>query len=440
VNAIGNFYPDAVVREVMLKFIEQNPDIDVDSSGTTEQIAVGLSIRFQEKLSRDDMCKCDRCAGEAPDTLEACPFCGLGGEVTPGDVAESPEPRITEDAAGGTNEQQNDASGSTGGETSAPAKKKKSSSKKDKKKEGGEATAEQEQASTDAIPAEVVSAEPPKEDEDMRAAAAAKVTPGDQKLVQVQGKGAAMKPYTTKDLDDAVKDVLEAKASTFVSSIELGTKILDINVRQLWKLRVDAKGKAKYTSFDAFLHHELKISDSMAYSLMGMARKYGNDAAARKIGATKFTLILKAPPEDREALKQDAVDNNLSKRELEKKVQDAKKKRGYTGETEKARAGAKGAEAKAAKKAAAQKAVERQSDKITIAVVEGRKTVKLYAKPASLRNLDMNDLKRAKTLDAMPFGRFELGNETVLYLSIQKTDQGLVSVLDFRREASAAAE
>lgn len=383
VNKLGGFFVDKVDGAAMRDFIKKN-GVDVDVEGASdEQIALSLTVHFQNVTpDANDLCQCDHCHGVAPEALDACPFCAFQGtiiEAGPGTASpelDEPAPKKTKDKA------------------AAPAKAK-----------------EEE-------PTMVVNG---------------------QTLVKVNGKGGkgkgkgageAMmaKPVIgEKELDAAVFEVIELKTKTFSSYFDLCEKVRDINQRQLWKLRLNDKGKQRYTGFDAFVQVELHMTANYAYGLIDVAKGFTADEMS-KIGMTKAVLLMKAAPEDRERLKEKAP--KVSRRELAEEVAESRKKTGHDKGNQQAKAGKKSAEARAKKKAAAKPV---PADRVTIAVTEGRKTVKLYAKPPSMRNLDITQCKRAKTLDAQPFGIVELTNEITMHILIVKTDNGIEAKLDMRR-------
>jgi hypothetical protein len=401
-NKIGNFYVNRISGDVMRKFIEtEKIAIDDLLVMTDEQIGVALTTHFQGTTKREDMCKCDDCGGEAPDSVEACPFCGLVAEVY-ADGETATEEKAPEESTPVIEAEVVEDSDEPKSKKKAKTSSKKKTSSKDK--EETMASAEKSTANGAGKSGE---------------------------LVQVKGKGAAMSKLTEKDLDQAVKDVIKLKTGAVTSVLELGHKILEINTKQLWKLRVDDEGKARYTGFDAFCHNELNLSPSYAYTLMNQAKDFSPEDIAR-LGRSKIALILKAPPEDRKAV-QEKAEKGAPVRELSKEVKKLREEKGYSGESKKAKAGAKGGKAKAKKAASSKKPA---GDKITIASIEGRKTIKLYDKPATLRNLDLSQCKRATGLQKTPFGVIELANEVTMYISIQKTDAGLVAVVDTRRTTS----
>lgn len=416
VNAIGGFYVGKVDEKVMRTFIKSvGAKVEIDGSSTTEQIAVALTLHFREVTKDpDDFAKCDECGGEAPDAynavmLENCPFCGI--ESDPVDAADAGDDDSSVDVvetAGASSSNEDDGDGEDGGADAGDSKDEPEVDAKpaaSKKKAKAERPAKESTAMT--TTAHVNGKANGK-------STALATTPK-------AGKGALAK-FTDRDLDKAVEEVIRLKTVGAQNYYELGQKILEINEKNLWKLRVDEDNKARYSGFDAFVHHELKMSSTNAFNMIAWARQYSEKDVAQ-MGRTNAALIMKAPPEDRKALTELAK-AGASRRTIEKKVTEAKKKRNYEGGSARAKAGAKGAKARAEKIAKTKTVAQ---DKITIAKIEGLKKIKLYAKPASLKNLDFTQLKRAKALGDEPFGKLELANGVVMYVHIVKEKDGTLS-------------
>lgn len=383
VNALGGFYPDKVEGKVMRAFVKEQKIklAGVDADTTDEQLALSLTMHFRESLAEDDMCKCERCGGEGPDDLEACPFCGLESAT---DDEEADEADEADDE-----------------EADAP---------------------EPEPSASNVVDVSTAKA---------KKAAAAKKDPAHKAtstaLAKAEPTTMATKA-TEKDLDDAVEEVVQLKTNAAESYWELGKKVREINKRGLWKLRKTEDGKVRYSSFEAFCHHELHMTSGNAYQLMAAAGEFTKDDI-QAMGHSKAALILKAAPEDRKALAE-AAKKGASARTIREGVNKSKKERGYEGATEAAKRGSKGAV-----KTSAASAVKQ--DKITIAKIEGTHVVKLYAKPASMKNLDLDACKRAKGIKDVPFGRMELANGVVMYVSIQVGRDGFLQAkMDTRREST----
>lgn len=420
VNSIGGFVVDKVQADVMRSALIRHevPADRVDPTlETAEQLAVALTIYFRETVSEDDLCKCERCGGEGPATDESCPFCGLVASVD----ESKPEPKkksetviempSNEGAVHDTDPTNVESLAVQVGaeEDAAPKKRKKSTTGAKKEDPMTTTTTTTTKANGKAL------ATVPKK----KGLAVVK-----EDAITVEGTEVI---YTVTDLDRSLERIRVLKATAAASVWALGQELRDVREKKLWKFRLTAKGKAMYTSFDQFCEQEARLSSTHAYSLIEIAENFSEQEVG-EFGTSKLTLLLKVAPEDRPALKETA--KKSSKRALAKEVATVVRERG----------GAKKKNPKhseAAKKGAAAKhsASASKGDKITVAAIEGRKTVKLYAKPESIRNIDWKSLRRAKTIDAQPFGKLELGNEVSMLFAIVKTDDGLDLVVNIRRES-----
>jgi hypothetical protein len=400
VNSIGGFYVERISADVMRAFLAESeiaPDRVDPSCETAEQLGVALTLYFREAISEEDLCKCERCGGEGPATHPSCPFCGLLAAADPTNVEPLAAKMAADDAA-------------------TPAKKK---NKKTTPDAAEVPTKKEEETMTTTATVESGKGKKGKK----TTTALATVPKGT--IAPVEAKGAIVEGtevvYSVGDLDRALQRIEVLKATASCSVWALGQELREVKEKKLWKFRV-TKGKAAYTSFDQFCENEAKLSSTHAYSLIEIAENF-SEKDVQEFGTSKLTLLLKVAPEDRPALKESA--KKKSKRQLASEVSKVVKERG----------GAKKKNPKhsaAAKKGAAAK--HAKSDKITIAMIEGRKTVKLFAKPESIRNIDWKALKRAKTIDAQPFGKLELTNEVSILLAVVKTEEGLEIVANIRRD------
>ena len=217
---------------------------------------------------------------------------------------------------------------------------------------------------------------------------------------------------TTAKLDEAVAEVIRLKGAAATGFHQLGLKLKELFDSGLWKTRTDDAGKMKYKSFDAFAHHELQINANQAYSLMDMARNYSPEQVA-VLGRSKIRLLMQVGPEDRKELEAKVAKDGTSKRELEKEVRKIKKEKGHrnpnraTGSTTQGKGGGR----------------KPAEEKITVASVLGKQTVKLFKKPTGSK-FDWKDLPRAKRFADKPFGREELPNGIVVYYTLTENAAG----------------
>lgn len=435
-NAIGGFIVDKIDGEVMRAYVQKNElenVVDIDETVPDEQLGISLALYFTGlNIPVKKQVRCDACHGVSSADEETCPFCGDGGS----DDASEDEDEEEEVAAAKSDESQPDAVAAVDDEDDEPVEAAAADDEDDEEGEDEE-EAEDPDGGDDA-----------EEEEEAVAAAPAKKTKkkGTSKMATTEAvvNGAATKKtskgltkggsvgmaVTAKDLDRAVAEVIELKSNAAESYWHLGKKLIEINEKQLWKLRVKENGKAAYNGFDAFCQHELNMSANHAYKAIQCAQGYETPDEVRELGHTKAALLLQAAPEDRKKLTAKAK-AGATKRQLEKDVKESRaKKGGPLSAKQQSKAGAKAAVSKA-------KTAALRSEKISIANIEGLKTVKLYKKPDSLRGVVFTDLPRAHKLSDQPIGRYEMTNGVVQYFTILAKDGELVIRIETRREAGS---
>lgn len=446
-NMVGGFLVDKVDDDVMRRYISEH-ELEVDTDVTAEQLAVALYSHFKETVEENDLVRCDNCEGVSGATETMCPFCGDTGDVEDEEVSASGE-EAEEETAEETEEE---------APKQEEAVKKKAEETEEEETEETEETEEAEEAEETEEETTTDTEEASEEEEpevqaaqvvrrrgrppgvkNKKAAVAAPVEKKKMSTAQVNGVSSVKKSVelvktkssslSARALDHAVADVKRLKGSSAESYWELANKILEINTKQLWKLRLDDNGKSRYRSFDAFVHAELNMSPQHAYSAMDIAKGYETAEEIREIGATKALLLLKVAPEDRKKLTAKAK-AGATARELKQDVKKSRAEKGSPkGDSPKAKAGAKGAATKA-------KVNEVKSEKITIASIEGSKTIKLYKKPESLRALDFSTLTRAQNIKDQPFGRYEMANGVVQYFSVINKEGVWCLKIETRREVT----
>ncbi len=340
-----------------------------------ETIVLRLAAHFKEHFKKTDLIECDVCEGESPSDYDCCPFCG-----------ESDESRSTDDE-----------------EKTPPA------------------AAAQPPPASKAAKAPKAPKETRSKAEIATAALAAPPTNGLAKRSTASAKVVVVDPDEAR-LDKAVAEVHRVKQEAAASAWELGAKIGAVYDDQLWKLRKDEKGAPKYKGFDPFCAAELTITPRTAYRLMDVAKNFA-ETDVKAFGTAKLGLLLMAPEEDRPAIK-DKIAAGASKKEVAAEVGKARTARGVERMTTPGRK----------EMPAGEKARAPRQEKITVASIVKKRTVPLYGKPSS-RKADLADLKRAKRMGDVPWGRMELENKVVMYFQIREDAGGqLELIVDTRRE------
>lgn len=355
---------------------------------TTEDRIVALSRLFEpmKKVAR-----CTTCGGHSDPNLDACPFCGDGGEVEGFIAPPKEEPKANGAKANGN----------------------------------GAATAVEDRAREPV--AEAVPSKPARKPKKEKSAKVSDVQVGPADPAQVAIVKADPTPAATvsDDLDEAVARIkqLEAEGNKFAADsgsryYQIGKVLAGVHEDQSWKQRMTADGKTPvYRSFDAWCAAEVGWSSTNAYRAIDVAKEY-DEETVRKIGISKLSLALSAPKEQRAQI-EEKLQAGASYREAEAAVKEAKAKGGTKRETGRKDV-SKAVEAAGDKGRTSRlkKLVKASGQTITIASISGTKTIKLFAKGS--------DEKRAKRLADEPYGVLDLENDVRQTFSIVETDAGLV--------------
>lgn len=393
-NALAGFVVERIVGDVMRAHVKKaNIGDKVNAETEDEQLAVALVFHFRETTKEGDLTECPWCLAVSPSDLDRCPICGLLDEEAKAKASEAQKAKVKANAEA--------AEKAVPTLTESPPIAHAAKPAKDTKTKAPSAKGAKNINTEDGGAKNM--------------AAASNVT----SITENKGDDKGGK-LTVAVLDKKVGEAIELKSASSISMWQLGKVIAEIIDQNLWKLRQGDDKTPRYKGFDSFCHAELKMSPTHAYNLAGVAREYG-EAQVKKFGVSKLGLVLQAPPEDRERI-QEQVETGKSKREIAAEVNKARKEKNFKKKTGKG-------------KKHTSSATGRKPEKVSIVKMEGRVSIPLYAKPASLRNLDMKSLKPAKKIGDVPFGRHELPDGLVEYVSVQQNSAGnLVLVKEVRRE------
>jgi hypothetical protein len=192
---------------------------------------------------------------------------------------------------------------------------------------------------------------------------------------------------TTTDLDRQIAEVRTILSEGGMVSYKLAMKVAEIEQTQSWKTRLKEDGVTPlYKKFDHFTQAEIGISKKYAVDLLKIHARFSKEDVAR-VGVTKLRLIATLPEEQ-----QGEVLERVKKGGIKGKRQLAKETSRKPDKSEK-------------------KAAPDKGKTITIAAIEGKRTVKMYVKPAS-RNVVEADMKPAKRMADAPYGWMDLTNDT----------------------------
>lgn len=305
------------------------------------------------KLGEDHRGNCDNCGGDSDVLLDPCPFCGDDGE---GKVLPFEEPK---------------------------------------------AATKNESPVVDKLNAAVATGQ---------GQALVKVTKPKDDLVP------ASQVLTEHDLDAAVARVHKAKGETAAGHWDVGNETRDIYNRKLWQLRLGADGKPKYKTWESFVAQELMMSHTNAKILMDVSEAYSREKVAA-LGPYKLGFTLTLPVEDRPRLLA-AAEGGATKRQLAEEARRIKKEKGFRRPNREspiehesgAKGGKGGAKSQSGTTSKSKGREGKREEKITVAQVLGKTTLKMYKKPPSMRNVNVEELSRAKRFADNPFTMNLLAN------------------------------
>lgn len=211
--------------------------------------------------------------------------------------------------------------------------------------------------------------------------------------------------FSDKDLDSDVKDIIALKHQTAMSMWDLGVAIKQNHDRDFWKLRRGEDGGPKYRNVKQFWAEELGFSHTYCYSLMDIAANFKKEDV-KKVGTSKLALILRAPEKKRAGLLKSAR-GGARKSEIAAAVREAN-------------ANSNGAAAEGGKET---------KRRLMVAVMPGRKTIKLWAKPKSKDA----EPKRAKRMGDLPHGEILFENNTRMTFKLADKDGEYVLICEADR-------
>jgi hypothetical protein len=251
-----------------------------------------------------------------------------------------------------------------------------------------------------------------------------------QKLVKVRKEKVTVeaKPssnWTEQDLDARVAEVYRFKGDAAAGQWDVGRVVHEIYSENLWQLRLQKDGKPRYKTWESFVLQELKMSHPNVKLLMDVSQTYSREQV-HALGTHKLGLTMTLPPEDRPRLLA-AIEGGASKREVEEEVRRTKKEKGFRRPNRESPNPKAAAQAGTVAKGSTGR--KPREEKITVAQITGRTTVKLYKKPASMKNIDMNALVRAKRHADVPWAMHKLSNNVQQSFTISEDGAGFWTLL-----------
>jgi hypothetical protein len=257
-----------------------------------------------------------------------------------------------------------------------------------------------------------------------------------QKLVKVKKEKAPIveaRPssnWTEQDLDVRVAEVYRFKGDAAAGQWDVGRVVHEIYVENLWQLRLQKGGKPRYKTWESFVLQELKMSHPNVKLLMDVSQAYSREQV-HALGTHKLGLTMTLPPEDRPRLLA-AIEGGATKREVEEEVRRTKKEKGFRRPNRESPNPKAAAQAGTVAKGSTGR--KPREEKVTVAQITGKTTVKLYKKPASMKNIDMNSLVRAKRHSDVPWAMHKLSNNVQQSFMISEDGAGFWTlVIETRR-------
>lgn len=203
-------------------------------------------------------------------------------------------------------------------------------------------------------------------------------------------------------LDQYVLEVKAMQDRTAADGWLLAKKIAEGMEADIQKARTNDKGVPVYKTYESFAAAELGMSRKYVHGLVQIAKEFPDPGdEVKRLGTTKLRLLVTAPPEKKaELLERVKQGEKIGRRQLQAETgrkPDDKPKKGKK---------------------------ETMGQTITVAAIEGKRTVKLYAKPATKADFDVKTARAAKRLDDMPWGWLDMTNDVRLTFTLLKNAAG----------------
>lgn len=228
------------------------------------------------------------------------------------------------------------------------------------------------------------------------------------------------------ELDEATARIIQLKNDVAKNYWQIGRELAGVHKDELWKQRLDAAGVPIYSSFEKYTRTELNFAGNMAYAMMDVATQYSEKLIA-KVGITKLALVLSAPGDVHDEL-MDEVEKGATRRQLQERVKKerAKKSKAALAAEREARTGRASQPNRAGGR-------PRKDSRLTVAAVEGKVTLEMYAKPkVKMAPGELPD-KRAKRVGDFPFAMEEMSNGVVRYYTVLARASGWKLQIDTLR-------
>lgn len=233
---------------------------------------------------------------------------------------------------------------------------------------------------------------------------------------------------SARELDDNVARIEELKRDAVLSYWELGMAIYENYEKRLFTLRSKEDGSPKYKSFNQFVVSEINMSTGHAYKLMDIAVNF-TKADVQTYGVKKLALIAQIPKKDRADILERVKSQNATVSQVAEEVRKlVGGKRREESDATSGRGGLHGGAAVGARGTAASAA---NKPDVTVGLVLGKRTIKMYRADAPDRP--------ALTIQHDPVCEEQMLNGVVSHYRLIKTETGLSLVITRKREKEGPA-
>lgn len=236
-------------------------------------------------------------------------------------------------------------------------------------------------------------------------------------LAKVKGKSEELSKFDENSLDEATARILDLKQRGSKVFWEMGREIGIVYDNQIWKFRMNGK-KGAYTGFTQYAEKELKISKTSAFSMMDTAKKF-SETQINKFGGTKLSLLLTAPTKDQPEIMQE-IEKGASAKQVREKIKQTRKK-------------AKLNKRQTKVKAPKGKVHRSSTGRMTVAMVDGKKTLSMFAKPEKKLAEGEKLEKHAMKVNDIPFAIEEMDNGVVRFYTVTLGPKGLKLEIETKR-------
>lgn len=214
-----------------------------------------------------------------------------------------------------------------------------------------------------------------------------------------------------RDMQENIDKVRLLRAEGGRNLFEIGRTVKELYDKGLWKHRLSANGSPLYRNFKLFCPAEYGLSSRSCFDLMDVVSNF-EQKLVESHGPSKLALVLRLPAKEREDFLKKGAD--LSYRKIREQVQEQTS--GARRTTGRDKSPWHRPDLKPKVKAPKPK-------RMTIAQIEGKKEVLLWAKTAPKAKIG-DPPKAAKRMTDVPMGHLDLANDVKMTFQMSETSTG----------------